>query len=609
SDGGSKKDDRKSRSRSPASGAPEAKRSRTKAAGNATGTKNTVKSYDYVTKINYLFREARFFLIKSNNHDNVALSKAKGVWSTLPPNEANLNQAFRESRNVILLYSVKESGKFAGFARMGAEARRDLPAVDWVLPPGMSAKALGGVIKIDWVCKKELPFTSTSHLYNAWNDDKPVKIGRDGQEIEPKVAEELCRLFTEDTSIDMTPILKKSKEASKLMKEKAASKSFRSRPPNFGRPTSSSLRSRSSGGSGAGGIGPIRRGGRRMYPGPKGGRDGGGGGGGGSRSHGASSMFAPYRKDRHGGGGSGGMGGGGSRHGGHGMGGGPRMGMGGGNGGDGGDRGGGGSLSRAAAHGAMHHPAHHHRWADGYSSTAAAEAYVADYMRNMQNQLPPMPYAPPPGFPGMPMPYDNMPPPPRYYEGLPIPEYPLPPGSIPGSVTGAGGMPPPRSHAAAAAAAAAMYDKRAYEQSMEEFMWKSANSMGTGSAGSGGGGGGGGGGAGGAGGNGGSQGGGGMSSAVGGMVGGLPTMKGPPPVLPSHGYHVPPPMIPPMHHHHMHRKNDRGDGGIGNSSDRGQQRGGDRDRSNHRSDRNQHRGGGGGGGGGGVRGYNNRDRR
>jgi len=67
-----------------------------------------------------------------------------------------------------------------------------------VLPPGLSAKALGGVFKVDWICRKELPFTATLHLYNPWNDGKQVKIGRDGQEIEPRVAEELCRLFPED---------------------------------------------------------------------------------------------------------------------------------------------------------------------------------------------------------------------------------------------------------------------------------------------------------------------------------------------------------------------------------------------------------------------------
>ena len=34
------------------------------------------KSYDYATKLNYLFREARFFLVKSNNAENVSLAKA-----------------------------------------------------------------------------------------------------------------------------------------------------------------------------------------------------------------------------------------------------------------------------------------------------------------------------------------------------------------------------------------------------------------------------------------------------------------------------------------------------------------------------------------------------
>lgn len=159
--------------------------------GKSDQSKPGKKSYDYMTKINYLFRETKFFLIKSNNAENVRISKSKGVWSTLPQNEQNLNQAYKECRNVLLIFSVKESGKFAGFARMASESRHDVPAVDWELPPGISAKALGGVFELDWICKKELSFTCTTHLHNPWNDGKPVKIGRDGQEIEPKVAEEL----------------------------------------------------------------------------------------------------------------------------------------------------------------------------------------------------------------------------------------------------------------------------------------------------------------------------------------------------------------------------------------------------------------------------------
>lgn len=170
----------------------EAKEDSTKdSGGDSKATKKSSKSYDYMTKLNYLFRETKFFVIKSNNAENVRISKAQSVWSTLPQNEQNLNQAYRECRNVLLIFSVKESGKFAGFARMAGESRRDGPMVEWELPPGISAKALGGVFDIEWICKKELSFTCTTHLHNPWNDGKPVKIGRDGQEIEPKVAEEL----------------------------------------------------------------------------------------------------------------------------------------------------------------------------------------------------------------------------------------------------------------------------------------------------------------------------------------------------------------------------------------------------------------------------------
>lgn len=90
---------------------------------------------------------------------------------------------------------------------------------------------------------------------------------------------------------------------------------------------------------------------------------------------------------------------------------------------------------------------------DRYSSTAAAEAYVADYMRTMQHQLPPMPYAPPPGYGSiLPSPYEL---PARYYDGLALPEYPHHGDHIPTP-----GRAPPT------------YDKRSYDRSVEEFLWK-----------------------------------------------------------------------------------------------------------------------------------------
>ena len=50
--------------------------------------------------------------MKSHNFENVSLAKAKGVWSTPPQNEYKINQAFDQCSNVILIFSVKESGRF-----------------------------------------------------------------------------------------------------------------------------------------------------------------------------------------------------------------------------------------------------------------------------------------------------------------------------------------------------------------------------------------------------------------------------------------------------------------------------------------------------------------
>ncbi|CRK99451.1 CLUMA_CG012698, isoform A [Clunio marinus] len=368
----------------------EAKESAKDSSGDGKTAKKSSKSYDYMTKLNYLFRETKFFVIKSNNAENVRISKTKGVWSTLPQNEQNLNQAYRECRNVLLIFSVKESGKFAGFARMAGESRRDGPTVEWELPPGISAKALGGVFDIDWICKKELSFTCTTHLHNGWNDGKPVKIGRDGQEIEPKVAEELCRLFPEDETIEMMPVLKKSKEMAKQLREKGIT-------PNFRRPTNPTFSSRSNGLSHRGGRGGGMNNHLDRRPSIRGGLH--------------KKVFLSKRLNS-------------------------------------------GPLNKKPMYNRMLPMKGHSGHRFGGSSTAAAEAYVADYMRTMQL---PIPYAPPHDFPGF---GSSIPPAlPRYYDGIPtrappiIPDY--PPPAIPSRNQ------PSSSN----------YDKRSYD----EFMWKNKN--------------------------------------------------------------------------------------------------------------------------------------
>lgn len=79
----------------------------------SAGNRRTRK-YPNSYLIKYLLKDACFFVIKSNNYENVSLSKAKGVWSTPAVNENKLNHAFVHFKNVLLIFSVKGSGKFQG---------------------------------------------------------------------------------------------------------------------------------------------------------------------------------------------------------------------------------------------------------------------------------------------------------------------------------------------------------------------------------------------------------------------------------------------------------------------------------------------------------------
>lgn len=45
--------------------------------------------------LKHLFKNSRYFLIKSNNFENVVLAKAKNVWSTPRLNEEKLNRAYK----------------------------------------------------------------------------------------------------------------------------------------------------------------------------------------------------------------------------------------------------------------------------------------------------------------------------------------------------------------------------------------------------------------------------------------------------------------------------------------------------------------------------------
>ncbi|XP_073012718.1 uncharacterized protein [Typha latifolia] len=141
----------------------------------------------------------RYFIIKSLSHQNIQLSVEKGIWATQLMNEPILEEAFRNSHRVILIFSVNMSGFFQGYAQMMSSVgwRRDNV---WSKSSGGS-NPWGRTFKIKWLRLHDLPFQKTLHLKNPLNDYKPVKISRDCQELSEDIGEALCELFHGEVDI------------------------------------------------------------------------------------------------------------------------------------------------------------------------------------------------------------------------------------------------------------------------------------------------------------------------------------------------------------------------------------------------------------------------
>ncbi|XP_053911310.1 3'-5' RNA helicase YTHDC2 [Cuculus canorus] len=130
----------------------------------------------------------RYFIMKSSNVQNIAISQQKGIWSTTPSSERKLNRAFSEGSVIYLVFSAQGSGHFQGFARMASEIGCE-KSQDW------GSAGFGGIFKVEWIQKESIPFQFAHHLVNPWNDNKKVQMSRDGQELEPQVGEQLLQLW------------------------------------------------------------------------------------------------------------------------------------------------------------------------------------------------------------------------------------------------------------------------------------------------------------------------------------------------------------------------------------------------------------------------------
>eukprot|EP00054_Salpingoeca_dolichothecata_P022506 m.147707 g.147707 ORF g.147707 m.147707 type:complete len:657 (+) comp24360_c0_seq1:403-2373(+) len=111
----------------------------------------------------------------------------KSIWSTMRGNSIKFNASYKTVNNVYLIYSVAGSRAFQGYARMTSTVRQEV--TKWASDRG--TVKFDSVFSVEWLNTTGLPFSQTQDLRNNFNQNKLVKVGRDGQEIEPRTGAKL----------------------------------------------------------------------------------------------------------------------------------------------------------------------------------------------------------------------------------------------------------------------------------------------------------------------------------------------------------------------------------------------------------------------------------
>ncbi|KAK6610735.1 hypothetical protein H4I96_02333 [Botrytis cinerea] len=151
----------------------------------------------------------RYFIVKSFNDENVIKCIEDGIWTTQAQNGPIFKEAFEtcKKRHSYLLNQQKSS-----FSRLCVFPLSDfsspIPQTHHMKPIGENGTLPGaiqipswqnsinwesaGAFRVRWLVVCNVRFGKIGHLRNGLNDNLPVLIGKDGQEVEEGCGRGLC---------------------------------------------------------------------------------------------------------------------------------------------------------------------------------------------------------------------------------------------------------------------------------------------------------------------------------------------------------------------------------------------------------------------------------
>ncbi|KAK1933173.1 hypothetical protein X943_002509 [Babesia divergens] len=135
-----------------------------------------------------------YYVVKSASSRNVRIALERNTWATTPKNEKIFDEAYSKGDNVILVFSINGSSQYIGYALMRSKPGHGTIR-ESIFYMSNGKRFEGRQFDIHWVRVVELPFTDCAKINNSCNDNLPVKVGRDGQEIDKDAGKMLCMLF------------------------------------------------------------------------------------------------------------------------------------------------------------------------------------------------------------------------------------------------------------------------------------------------------------------------------------------------------------------------------------------------------------------------------